>query len=100
MMADVTAVLRVQGPSPASRPTSVAKGTHFDFRSSGPCRTVLEEIFTKGGKPEAIIEEKGLKTVQDIDLLDKILNEVFQENPDVMNQILNGDLKPVDFLIG
>lgn len=63
-------------------------------------RTVLEEIFTKGGKPEAIIEEKGLKTVQDMDLLDKVLYEVFQENPDVMNQILNGDLKPVDFLIG
>ena len=63
-------------------------------------RTVLEEIFTKGGKPEAIIKEKGLETVQDMDLLDRVLNEVFQENPDVMNQILNGDLKPVDFLIG
>jgi len=63
-------------------------------------RTVLEEIFTKGGKPETIIEEKGLKTVQDMDLLDRILNEVFRENPDVMNQILKGDLKPVDFLIG
>jgi aspartyl-tRNA(Asn)/glutamyl-tRNA(Gln) amidotransferase subunit B len=63
-------------------------------------RTVLKEIFHKGGKPKAIIEEKGLKTVQDTDQLDKILYEVFQENPDVMNQILKGDLKPVDFLIG
>jgi len=63
-------------------------------------RTVLEEIFTKGGKPETIIEEKGLKAVQDLDLLDKVLYDVFQENPDVMNQILHGDLKPVDFLIG
>jgi aspartyl-tRNA(Asn)/glutamyl-tRNA(Gln) amidotransferase subunit B len=63
-------------------------------------RTVLEEIFTKGGKAKAIIEERGLKTVQDMDLLDRVLTDVFQENPDVMNQILKGDLKPIDFLIG
>ena len=35
-------------------------------------RTVLEEMFTNPGSPQAIIEERGLRTIQDEDVLGKI----------------------------
>ena len=63
-------------------------------------RTVLDEMFGKGGKPDAIIQERGLKPIQDEDLLKKMLDEVLAQNPDVANQIEHGETKPIDFIIG
>ena len=63
-------------------------------------RTVLEEMFHKGGRPDAIIKEKGLNPIQDDDLLKEMLDEVLAQNPDVANQIAKGETKPIDFVIG
>ena len=63
-------------------------------------RTVLEEMFETGGSPNSIIDEKGLKPIQDTDLLVKILDEVISENPEAVGQIRKGLTKPIDFLIG
>ena len=63
-------------------------------------RTLLEEIFYKGGIPEAIIEEKGLKPIQDTDVLAKILDEVVAEHSNVVSKITKGETRPIDFLIG
>ena len=63
-------------------------------------RTVLEEMFTKGGSPESIIEQKDLKPIQDMDLLLRILDEVIAENPKAVTKIKEGETKPIDFLIG
>ena len=74
----------------------LSKGTITD--SIG--RTVLEEMFQKGGRPETIIEQKGLKPIQDADQLEIILQEVIDENADAVMQIKAGETKPIDFLIG
>ena len=63
-------------------------------------RSVLEEMFQKGGGPEAIIEQKGLKPIQDTDQLERFLHEVMDENTNVVSQIRTGETKPIDFLIG
>jgi len=63
-------------------------------------RTVLEEMFRSGKTAQSIIEEKDLKPIQDMDALDSILSQVMVEHPDVVNQIMEGNLKPVSFLIG
>ena len=63
-------------------------------------RTVLEEMFHTGGKPDAIIEEKGLKPIEDNDLLKEMVNEVLAQNPDVADQLDRGETKPIDFVIG
>ena len=63
-------------------------------------RTVLEEMFKTGKSPEAVINEKGLKPIADDDTLMKVLEAVVAENPKTMERINNGDLKPVDFLVG
>ena len=63
-------------------------------------KTVLSEMFTTGNGPDKVIEEKDLKPVADDSLIDSILDEVEQENPDAISQIKAGDTKPIDFLLG
>jgi len=63
-------------------------------------RTVLEEMFTRGGTPNAIVEKRGLRPIQDADQLVKVVQEVAAEHPDTVRRIQDGDQKPVDFLIG
>jgi aspartyl-tRNA(Asn)/glutamyl-tRNA(Gln) amidotransferase subunit B len=63
-------------------------------------RTVLEGMFATGKKPDVIIEEKGLRPIQDADVLEKILLEILEKHPDVEAQIKSGQTKPIDFLIG
>ncbi len=46
------------------------------------------------------LEEKGLKPIQDNDLLKEMLDEVLAQNPDVADQIARGETKPIDFVIG
>ena len=63
-------------------------------------RTVLDEMFNTGAGPDSIIEEKGLKPILDLDLLEQVLNETIAEYPDVVAKINQGEANPIDFLIG
>jgi aspartyl-tRNA(Asn)/glutamyl-tRNA(Gln) amidotransferase subunit B len=63
-------------------------------------RTVLQQIFETGKSPESIIEEKGLRPITDRGLLERALEEVIAENPDVLGKIKEGNTKPVEFLMG
>ena len=63
-------------------------------------RTVLEIMFETGREPEAIIEERGLRPIQDTELLETVLDEVMAENPEIVVQITEGETKPIDFFIG
>ena len=63
-------------------------------------KKVLAEMFSTGEGPEKIIEDKDLKPVSDDSLIDTILEEVANENPDAISQIKAGETKPIDFLLG
>lgn len=63
-------------------------------------REVLEEMFDRGIPAESVIAEKGLKPIQDPDALDRLVDEVIAEHPEVVEKIKEGSTKPVDFLIG
>jgi aspartyl-tRNA(Asn)/glutamyl-tRNA(Gln) amidotransferase subunit B len=63
-------------------------------------RTVLDEMFRSGGSPDSVIEKRGLKPIKDPRLLEKILDEVVEENPEVLSRIGEGMTRPIDFLIG
>jgi len=63
-------------------------------------RTVLEIMFQTGQDPESIIDKRGLKPIQDEELLGSVLNEVMRENPEAVNKIKEGMTNPIDFLIG
>jgi aspartyl-tRNA(Asn)/glutamyl-tRNA(Gln) amidotransferase subunit B len=63
-------------------------------------RTVLEEMFANQGSPQAIIEERGLRTIQDEDVLGAAVDEVIAANPAAVAKIKGGEAKPVGFLVG
>jgi len=63
-------------------------------------RTVLSEMFSRDAGPDSIIDEKGLRTIDDDDTLQKALEEIIKENPEAAAQIKSGDTKPVDFILG
>ncbi|EFK12417.1 GatB/GatE catalytic domain protein [delta proteobacterium NaphS2] len=63
-------------------------------------REILDDMFKTGEHPNAIIDKKGLKPIQDEDQLETLLDGVMNENPKVVSQIKEGNLKPIDFLVG
>lgn len=63
-------------------------------------REVLTEMFSSGKSPQKIIQEKDLKPIQDDDLLSELLNDLFAKNEKIVNQIREGEVKLIDFLIG
>ena len=63
-------------------------------------RIVLEEMFRTGEEPDAVIDRKGLRPIQDAASLERVLAEVMAENPDVAARLGEGEQKPIDFLIG
>lgn len=63
-------------------------------------RTVLSEMFGTAKDPDSVINEKGLRPIEDNDTLIKVVEEVIEENPDAAAQIKAGETKPVDFILG
>ena len=63
-------------------------------------KRVLGEMFETGKGPDLIIEEKDLRPVSDDSIIERILDEVAQANPETIAQIKAGETKPIDFLLG
>jgi aspartyl-tRNA(Asn)/glutamyl-tRNA(Gln) amidotransferase subunit B len=63
-------------------------------------RQVLEEMFERGVCAESIIAEKGLQPIRDSKALDRFIDQVIAENPQVVAKIKEGSTKPMDYLIG
>jgi aspartyl-tRNA(Asn)/glutamyl-tRNA(Gln) amidotransferase subunit B len=63
-------------------------------------KSVLEEMFRKGVPPGTVIADKGYTAIHDRHVLEKILNDVFTENPEVVSQIKEGKTKLTHYLIG
>jgi aspartyl-tRNA(Asn)/glutamyl-tRNA(Gln) amidotransferase subunit B len=45
-------------------------------------KDVFEVVWTEGGDPRAIVEERGLKQVTDLSAIEKIVDEIVAKNPD------------------
>lgn len=80
----------------ASLVNMVSKGELTDTIA----RNVLEKMFNTGKSPEKIVEEEGLRPIKDEKILDKIIDEVISANPDTVKKIKEGDIKPLNFLVG
>jgi aspartyl-tRNA(Asn)/glutamyl-tRNA(Gln) amidotransferase subunit B len=63
-------------------------------------RAILEEMFEEGVSSETVIKRRGLKPIQDSGALEKVVDEVLDQNPGAVAKIKGGNKKPVDFLIG
>lgn len=63
-------------------------------------KSVLAGMLEKGGEPQEIIKQKGLQSIQDAGILEKLVDDVIVENPEIAEIIRKGSFKPVDFLMG
>ena len=85
--------------SPKSFARLVDLVSHGDI-TDGIGRIVLVEMFTKGDEPDSIIAERNLRPIQDTHVLDNIVAEVVKENPDAIRKVMDGNAKPIAFLVG
>jgi aspartyl-tRNA(Asn)/glutamyl-tRNA(Gln) amidotransferase subunit B len=63
-------------------------------------KDVLDIMFESGEKAHKIVESKGLKQVSDIGALEKIVDEVIQNNSENFAKLQAGDEKLLGFFVG
>jgi aspartyl-tRNA(Asn)/glutamyl-tRNA(Gln) amidotransferase subunit B len=63
-------------------------------------KQVLEEMFATGRSGQQIVEERGLAQISDTAALEKIIGQVLDENPEQVNQYLDGKVKILGWLMG
>jgi len=61
---------------------------------------LFPELVSAGGDPEALMLERGLEAVSDTGAIDRLVEEVIAAHPDVVQQVRDGDDKPLNFLMG
>ena len=45
-------------------------------------KDLFEIVWTEGGDPRAIVEQRGMKQVTDIAAIEKVVDEIVAKNPD------------------
>lgn len=68
--------------------------------NSSAGQIILKEMYETGNDPSDIMNEKGLKQVDDVDALSVVCDEVIAENPEIIEQIKNGKETAIQFLMG
>lgn len=63
-------------------------------------KEVFEEIFRRDVDPDAYVEEKGLKAVNDEGALRAVIEDVIAANPQSVEDYRNGKKKAMGFLVG
>ena len=61
---------------------------------------LFPDLVANGGDPEAMMVERGLEAVSDAGAIEGFVDEVIAANPDVVQQVRDGDDKPLNFLMG
>jgi aspartyl-tRNA(Asn)/glutamyl-tRNA(Gln) amidotransferase subunit B len=75
----------------ASPVTAMQLGTVLDLISEGTisgkiAKDVFEVVWTEGGDPRTIVEQRGMKQVTDLAAIEKVVDEIIAKNPDKVEQ--------------
>ncbi|MDA1257803.1 MAG: Asp-tRNA(Asn)/Glu-tRNA(Gln) amidotransferase subunit GatB [Chloroflexi bacterium] len=68
--------------------------------SNANARQVLEEMWSSGSDPDAIVKERGLLKVSGTDELLPVVREAIENNPNAVEDFLSGKETAVRFLVG
>jgi aspartyl-tRNA(Asn)/glutamyl-tRNA(Gln) amidotransferase subunit B len=68
--------------------------------SSTAAKDVWVEMTAKGGDPEQIAEAKNLLQVSDEGAIAEIVKQVLTDNPQAAEDVKNGEMKAIGFLVG
>ncbi len=99
-------VARIDAEDPADGPvTPAALGrlvvlVEEKVVTGSGARQVLDRLITGGGDPDEIVEAEGLTAVGGDDTLAPIVAAALQANPDVVEKLRGGDMKPVGVIVG
>lgn len=63
-------------------------------------KEVFEEMFMTGKDPMSIVEEKGLSQISGTDVLEKIIDEVMEANPQSLEDYFSGKTQALGYLMG
>ncbi len=63
-------------------------------------KSLLPEIIEKGTSPTALVEAKGLAQISDTSTLQKIIDDILNQNPEQVQEFLAGKQKVLGFLMG
>ena len=74
--------------------------TESDAIGTTLAKEVFEVLFAQNIDPERYIEEQGLKTVEDTQELNNIIEQVIKECPKSVEDYKNGKKKAIGFLVG
>ena len=63
-------------------------------------KSVLEEMLESGRRPREVVEERGMAQISDRAELERLVEEVLEENPKVVEDYRKGKEKALGFLVG
>jgi len=63
-------------------------------------KEIFETVAQTGGTPEEIVKEKGLEQINSVEQLEKIVKEIVETNPDVVEKYKSGKDRLFGFFVG
>jgi aspartyl-tRNA(Asn)/glutamyl-tRNA(Gln) amidotransferase subunit B len=87
-------------PKDAGMLVSVSEMLDKNLISSTAAKSIVTELILKGGDPKKIAIEKSLLQVSDEGEIAKIVEKVLNENPKAAEDVKNGEMKAIGFLVG
>ncbi|MCQ2915001.1 MAG: Asp-tRNA(Asn)/Glu-tRNA(Gln) amidotransferase subunit GatB [Alphaproteobacteria bacterium] len=106
IMGDLFATLNKLGKSIKESPVSPENlGRMVDLINDGTissriAKDVFQFMVDEGKSPDQIVEEKGLKQVTDTSAIEKIIDDVINENPDKVAEYRSGKDKLLGWFVG
>ena len=97
--------LNKEGADISASPISAAQlGAILDLIRDGTisgkiAKDVFEIVWSEGGDPRAIVDERGLKQVTDLSAIDKAIDEIVAANPDKVADAKN-NAKAIGWFVG
>ncbi|HSD76798.1 MAG TPA: Asp-tRNA(Asn)/Glu-tRNA(Gln) amidotransferase subunit GatB [Solirubrobacteraceae bacterium] len=103
-MSELAARLDVDDPADSRvRPAALAALVGMVTRkevTQGAARQVLDRLVAEGGEPAAIVEAEGLRAIGGGDELEPVVQAALDANPDVVEKLRAGNMKPVGVIVG
>ena len=106
IMGDMLKLLNEQGMEPCEIPMKPAdlcellKLVDGGIINSSVGKQVFEEMFKTGKNPSAIVEEKGLKQIDDSDAILELVVQIIKNNPKPTEDYRSGNKKALTFFVG
>jgi aspartyl-tRNA(Asn)/glutamyl-tRNA(Gln) amidotransferase subunit B len=103
-MSELVARLDVDDPAaskvaPGALATLVGMVTRREVTQNA-AKQVLDRLVAEGGDPAAIVEAEGLRAMGGGDELEPIVQAALDANPDVVEKLRAGNMKPVGVIVG